>query len=156
MNIVICYDGTKPAKAALNAGIQMCQAFKAKAHIVISVIIENNQNEKYEFTEDDSSKEHKTINKAKTILKQASNFMKKAQIPWKTHLLNRGLTPGEDFVSFAKEVKADFIIIGIRQRSKLGKLLTGSTAQYTILKALCPVLTIPPKAQANTKGTFAT
>ena len=151
MNIVICYDGTKPAKAALNAGIQMCQAFKAKAQIVISVTIEESQSEKYEFTEDDSSKEHKIINKARTILNQASNLMEKAQIPWKTHLLNRGLTPGEDFVSFGKEINANFIIIGVRQRSKLGKLLTGSTAQYTILKALCPVLTIPPKAQEDYK-----
>ena len=156
MNIVICYDGTKPAKTAIEAGIQMCRAFNAKAHIVISVVIDESQNEKYEFTEDDSSKEHKTINKAKTILNQASTLMEKAQVPWKTHLLNRGLTPGEDFVSFAKEINADFIIIGIRQRSKLGKLLTGSTAQHTILKAHCPVLTISPKTQTNTKETPVT
>jgi len=43
----------------------------------------------------------------------------------------------------------NFIIIGVRQRSKLGKLITGSTAQYAILKANCPVLTIPPMAQEN-------
>jgi len=153
MNIVICYDGTKPAKAAIKAGIQMCKAFKAKAHIVISVIVDGS--ERYEFIDDDSSKEHKTINSAKKVLNQATNFMENAQVPWKTHLLNRGLTPGEDFVSFAKEINADFIIIGVRQRSKVGKLLTGSTAQYTILKALCPVLTIPPKAQVDTKETFA-
>jgi len=149
MNIVICYDGSKPAKAAIDAGIQMCRAFHAKAHIVISVTTEDNKNEKYEFIENDFSKEHRIIDKAKKSLKQASDLMEKAQIPWKTHLLNRGLTPGEDFVSFAKEIKADFIIIGVRQRSKVGKLLTGSTAQYTILKAKCPVLTIPPKAQGQ-------
>jgi nucleotide-binding universal stress UspA family protein len=149
MNIMICYDGTKPAKAAIDAGIQMCRAFNAKAHIVISVIVDGS--EKYEFTDDDFSKEHKIIDGAKKVLNQASDLMEKAQIFWKTHLLNRGLTPGEDFVSFAKEINADFIIIGIRQRSKLGKLLTGSTAQYAILKALCPVLTIPPKAQTDTK-----
>ena len=147
MNIVICYDGSKPAKTAIDAGIQMCRAFKAKAHIVISVIVDGS--ERYEFIDDDSSKEHKIINSAKKVLNQASNLMEKAQVPWKTHLLNRGLTPGEDFVSFAKEINADFIIIGVRQRSKLGKLITGSTAQYAILKANCPVLTIPPMAQEN-------
>ena len=142
-----CYDGSKPAKTALNAGIQMCKAFNAKAHIVISVIVDGS--ERYEFIDDDSSKEYKIINGAKKVLNQASNFMEKAQVPWKTHLLNRGLTPGEDIVSFTKELNADFIIIGIRQKSKLGKLITGSTAQYAILKAHCPVLTIPPRAQSR-------
>jgi len=147
MNIIICYDGTKPAQAAIDAGIQMCRAFNAKAHIVISVIVDGS--ERYEFIEDDSSKEHKIINGAKKVLNQTSKIMEKAQIPWKTHLLNRGLTPGEDVVSFAKEINADYIIIGIRQRSKLGKLITGSTGQHTILKSHCPVLTIPPGVQAK-------
>ncbi len=154
MNIMICYDGTKPAQAAIDAGVQMCRVFNAKAHIVISVIVDGS--EKYEFTQDDSSKEHKIINRSKKILNQASETMEKKQIPWSTHLLNRGLTAGEDLVSFAKEINADFIIIGIRQRSKLGKLIAGSTGQYTILKAHCPVLTIPPKTHLSIKETDAT
>jgi nucleotide-binding universal stress UspA family protein len=34
------------------------------------------------------------------------------------------------------------IIIGVRRRSKVGKLLFGSTAQYVILKAPCPVVSV--------------
>ncbi|MEN8210102.1 MAG: universal stress protein [Thermodesulfobacteriota bacterium] len=156
MDIVICYDGTSPAKAAINMGIQMCRVFNAKAHIVMSVNIEDSQNEKYEFIENELSKEQKILTHAELVLKEAAKYMTEAQIPCKTHLLNRGLTPGEDFVSFAKEINAGYIVIGVRQRSKVGKLLTGSTAQHTILKAHCPVLTIPPKAQTNIKEAFAT
>jgi nucleotide-binding universal stress UspA family protein len=45
-------------------------------------------------------------------------------------------------VQFAAEERAELIIVGIRRRSKVGKLLMGSTAQYIILKAPCPVLTV--------------
>ncbi len=145
MNIVICYDGTKPAKASIDVGVQICRAFNATAHIVMSVIVEDD--EKFEFTEDDSSKDQKILKKANTILTESFEQMKEAQIDFKTHLLNRGLAPGEDIVSFAKKISADFIIIGIRQRSRVGKFLLGSAAQYVVLKAHCPVITIPPQAK---------
>ncbi len=59
-----------------------------------------------------------------------------------THVLIRGLTPGEDIVGYAKEKQVDEIIIGIKKRSKVGKLVFGSTAQYIILEAHCPVLSV--------------
>jgi len=54
----------------------------------------------------------------------------------------RGLQPGEDLVQYAEENQIDQIIIGVRQRSKVGKLLFGSTAQYVILEAPCPVVSV--------------
>ena len=54
----------------------------------------------------------------------------------------RGLEPGEDLVQFAEENKIDQIIVGIRRRSKVQKLVFGSNAQYVILEAPCPVLSV--------------
>ena len=59
-----------------------------------------------------------------------------------SHLLIRGLTPGEDIVEFAKENEVDEIVVGVKRRSKVGKLLMGSTAQYIILQAPCPVVSV--------------
>ena len=56
-------------------------------------------------------------------------------------LVNR-LTSGENIVKIAVDKKIDLILIGVRFRSKVGKLLFGSTAQFVILKAPCPVLTV--------------
>jgi nucleotide-binding universal stress UspA family protein len=40
---------------------------------------------------------------------------------------------------------ADVIVIGVRRRSPVGKMLTGSTAQAVILGADCPVIAVKPK-----------
>jgi nucleotide-binding universal stress UspA family protein len=54
----------------------------------------------------------------------------------------RGNPPGEDIVAFAQENSADLIVIGIKKRSRVGKLMFGSTAQYVILSSECPVLAV--------------
>ncbi|WP_022666778.1 universal stress protein [Desulfospira joergensenii] len=66
----------------------------------------------------------------------------KQGIQGETHILIRGLTPGEDVVSFAAEKNVDEIIIGIKKRSRVGKMVFGSTAQFIILESHCPVLSV--------------
>ncbi len=66
----------------------------------------------------------------------------KKGIQCETHVLIRGLAPGEDLVKYAKEKKVDEIIYGMKKESRVGKLVFGSNVQYIILEAHCPVLTV--------------
>lgn len=70
-----------------------------------------------------------------------------------TQLTQRGIahtvrqpTDGEGaadaILQISDEVGADLIVIGIRRRSPVGKLVTGSTAQRVLLEAACPVLAV--------------
>ena len=56
--------------------------------------------------------------------------------------LVRGSDPAEDLISVAEEVRADFIVIGLRRRTPVGKLILGSNAQRILLDAPCPVLAV--------------
>jgi nucleotide-binding universal stress UspA family protein len=57
-----------------------------------------------------------------------------------------GLEPAEDLIAVAGEVSADFIVIGLRRRSPVGKLILGSNAQRVLLDASCPVLAVKADA----------
>lgn len=52
------------------------------------------------------------------------------------------LDPAEELISAAEGSGADFIVIGLRRRSPVGKLLLGSNAQRVLLDASCPVLAV--------------
>jgi nucleotide-binding universal stress UspA family protein len=56
--------------------------------------------------------------------------------------LVRGREPAEDLIAVAEEVSAEFIVIGLRRRSPVGKLILGSNAQRILLDAPCPVMAV--------------
>jgi nucleotide-binding universal stress UspA family protein len=69
-----------------------------------------------------------------------------AGIDHEVRQLVRGQDPAEDLISVATEVNADFIVIGLRRRSPVGKLILGSNAQRVLLDAPCPVLAVKAAA----------
>ena len=138
MNIVVAYNGSEPAKRALELAKTHAKAFDAVVTILISM---------YGDVDQDSSPSKiesfwtDVIKAEKELAKLRENFEKES-IKCSTHVMARGGDPGEDILDFADQVGADEIIIGIEKKSKVGKLLFGSTAQKVILEAKCPVITV--------------
>jgi nucleotide-binding universal stress UspA family protein len=54
----------------------------------------------------------------------------------------------EALIRIAETIAADFIVIGLRRRSPVGKLLLGSNAQRVLLDAACPVLAVKAEPDA--------
>ena len=129
MKILVGYDGTEVAKEALNIAKKHALAFGATASVVTSM-------------EKGTESQRDEIEQAERGLEWARSLFTDEGIDCATHLLIRGMSPGEDLVNFVEEQEADEIVIGVKRRSKVGKLLMGSTAQYVILNAGCPVVSV--------------
>ena len=130
MKILVGYDGSNMAKAALELAKKRAMVWGAKIDVVNCMA----QNRNLEYEE---------IRKVEQKLEDEVHYILNSEkIPYETHLVISGLESGEDLVQFAEQNNADEIILGIRKRSKVGKLVFGSTAQYVIFNAPCPVVSI--------------
>ncbi len=130
MKILVAYvGGLDVDKAVLDVARKHAKAFNATLYVASSM-------------ERVSEKERPDLDKIEKQLDYVKETMKSEGIACETHILVRGLTPGEDIVDFAKDHKMDEIIIGIEKKSKVGKLFFGSNAQYIILEAPCPVVSV--------------
>lgn len=129
MKFLIGYIGTKQSKAALELAREFAGIFGAKVIVVASM--EGGKGEKPE-----------EIGKATENLAFAEKFLAEKEIECETHQLARGMKPGEDLVRFAEENDIDQIFVGIEKKSRTQKIILGSNAQYIILKAPCPVVTV--------------
>ena len=129
MKILVGYDGSNVSKEAIAIAEKHANAFKAEIILVHSMV-------------GGPEVPRKDFEDAEKNLDYEKNILLGKKIPCKPILSVRGLEAGEDLVQLADEHKADEIIIGVRRRSKVGKLIFGSTAQYVVLNASCPVVTV--------------
>jgi nucleotide-binding universal stress UspA family protein len=129
MKILVGYDGSNQAKEALNLARKHAEAFNAYVYVVYSL-------------KKEGPATTGEINQAKEWLEYTKQFFSTNGIPVETHLLVRGVTPGEDLVQFAEEHDVDEIVVGIKKTSPVGKIVFGSNARHVILNADCPVVTV--------------
>ncbi len=130
MKFLVCYDETKEAKNALKVAQEHAKIWKAKLEVVNTITrVEPLKHSAVKKMEEKMEGDIK-----KTLAEDAP--------PYEVNLLLTDLTSGEQLVKFAEDQKIDQIFLGIVKKSKVGKLLFGSTAQYIILHAPCPVVTV--------------
>lgn len=129
MKILVGYDHSKAAENALNHALKLARVFNAQIHILTSL-------------EQGPALKKEDIEKAESRLEKVKKPFRTAGIECETHTSVSYQPPGEDLVRYADINAIDQIVVGVRRRSKVGKLVTGSTAQYVILHAACPVLSV--------------
>ena len=133
--VVVGYVAKPEGEAAVDQGIAEARLRKP------SLIVVNSHRGGREFDRDDAVE-------SETALDEVRRELAAAGVEHEIRQLVRGLDPADDLVSVAEELGAEFIVIGLRRRSPVGKLILGSNAQRVLLDAPCPVLAVKADADA--------
>ncbi len=129
MKFLVGYNGSEVGKAALTLARKFAKVFDASVYVMTSM-------------EGGAGERVAEIEKVTNDLDFAKKFLEEENVPCEIQQLARGMTPAEDLVKFARENDVDQIFVGVEKKSRTRKIILGSTAQFVILRAHCPVITV--------------
>jgi nucleotide-binding universal stress UspA family protein len=127
--IVVGYVPKPEGHAALRRAAEEAQLRNAR------LVVVNSHRGGREFDREDAVETEEDLDQIREELRRAG-------VEHEIRQLVRGMDPADDLVNVATEVGAEFIVIGLRRRSPVGKLILGSNAQRVLLDAPCPVLAV--------------
>lgn len=134
MAVVVGYVPTKEGRAALRRAAEECLLRRTRL-----IVINSNRGGK----DLDADEAHRFDEELRGVQAQLDDV----GVEHEVRQLVRGNEPAEDLIAAAEEVGADFIVIGLRRRTPVGKLILGSNAQRILLDAPCPVLAVKAPAE---------
>lgn len=129
MAIVVGYVATKEGRAALKRAAEECLLRSTKL-----VVISSHRGGR-DFDAEEARRFEAELERVKGLLEERG-------LEHDVRQLVRGNDPAEDLIAVAEEEGAEFIVIGLRRRSPVGKLILGSNAQRILLDSPCPVLAV--------------
>ena len=127
--IVVGYVPKPEGKAALRRAAEEARLRGAR------LIVINSHRGGREFDREDALESEEQLEEVRRELAGAG-------VEHEVRQLVRGMDPADDLINVANESNAEFIVIGLRRRSPVGKLILGSNAQRVLLDAPCPVLAV--------------
>ena len=130
MGIVVGYLATPEGRAALDAAVQEANIRGRSVVVVVS-------------SRADEPAEQRALVESE-LASVAANLTSQG-VPHEVRLLDGG-DVADDLIATAEETGAELVVLGLRQRSPVGKLILGANAQRVLFDAPCPVLTVRERA----------
>jgi len=129
MKIMVCYDDTSTSRDTVRLAQKHAEVWKGEIEVVSTI------------TREEPIKHARLQEREDQFEAQIRELFEDVDVPYTMQLLVNSTPAGEQLVRHATRKNVDFICMGIRKKSKVGKMIFGSTVQYVILNAPCPVLT---------------
>lgn len=129
MNIVLGFIDSPEGWAAADHAVAEAQLRGAKVIIVNSMRGGTHE----------TQEEYQAVRDA---MERLESKLSDAGVEFEAREYVRGLSPSEDLIAASSEFAADLIVIGIRRRSKTGKVILGSNALEILHDADVPVLCV--------------
>jgi nucleotide-binding universal stress UspA family protein len=126
--IVVGFTPSPEGWAAVRAAVGEARMRNGKVVVVHSVRGENEEADDYIAYRE--------------ALAEVEDYLASDGVSHEINELVRGRDPADDILDVCTKTNAALIVIGIRQRSQIGKLLLGSNALAILHDARCPVLAV--------------
>jgi len=127
---MVCYDNSTVSKNVVR--VAQTHAAQWNAEIKVASVVMRVE----------PIKNTKIVKMEEKLEQEIQALFEGVAIPYTVQLYVDDREVGEKLMAIAQRNRVNLIFLGIKKRSKVGKLLFGSTAQYLILNAPCPVVTI--------------
>lgn len=134
-NILVAYDGSDGARAALQSAVALAGASGGTIHLVH--VTGHHEYAGQEVVEEDSDAE----SKARSALEQAADQLE--EVPVVTRVVHGDPVAG--IIAAAEKVKADLILAGSRGRAMVPEAVLGRVTSGVVSNAPCDVLVVQPK-----------
>jgi len=130
MKFMACFEEKGPWRALLREAQAHAKVWNASLEVVKTV------------TRELPLKHTRIIEMEKELEALVKEQLQDDGVLFNVQLLLTSLEPGEKLVKFIEEEEIDLVFLAIKKKSKVGKFFFGSTAQYMILQASCPVVAV--------------
>jgi nucleotide-binding universal stress UspA family protein len=127
MTIIVAYAPRPEGRAALDKGIEMAGQNKERL-LVVNAISGANQ-------DDPSRADASEVEAVERRLAEAG-------VDGEFKRFVRGRNAVQEIVDLAESPDVTVVVVGLRQRSPIGKLILGSVSRDIILSVRCPVLAV--------------
>ena len=135
--ILVATDFSIPARVAVDEAIDLARMFEGELHVVHVFALPTPLITAYEFGIPEQDLEQaRTVARAK--LDEAAESVSAAGVPAHTHLLQ---SPADIAITeLAREIDADWIVVGTHGHTGLKHVFLGSVAERVVRHAPCSVL----------------
>ncbi len=130
MKLMICYEGRENDENYLKQASDFVKSFQGSVHFISCVLR-------------DSHLQDRAIELAQSNLTLAREYFENKGINAGSHVVLSAATEGEALMAYCRENEFDMLMVRVQTRSKVGKFIYGSTAQFMIIESKCPVVCIP-------------
>ena len=140
MDVVVGYHLTPEGQAALDEARVVARERGARLHLVSLVPLPQNS--------EDARGYERARSEEQARLEGVADQYAQEGLDCRAHVPNGVKRAADAILSVAHIERADLIVIGMRRRSRVGKLVLGSTAQEVLLDSECHVLSVKAPAES--------
>lgn len=134
--IVVATDGSEPAEAAAQLGLDLAGAFDAAVHVVS--VVDTGPLGDHRLPGDEASAAEALGERATTLVERLAHRATERGLT--TTSATPSGTAAVEIVDYAESVDADLVVLGTRGRTGVDRVVLGSVAERVVRSSSVPVL----------------